>query len=216
MRMATRAVRTTIMTTAMILVLDNYDSFTWNLVHAIGQRRPDVVVRVIRNDELEVRELLALDPSAIVISPGPCSPAESGICREAILAFAGRVPILGVCLGHQAMADAFGMRVVTASEPVHGKTSQIEHDGRGLFAGLPSPMTVARYHSLVVDRSTVRDPFEVSAWTADGIVMGLRWRGPGSAECPMDGVQFHPESFLTGEGPALIGNFVARVGTRVG
>ena len=197
--------------TAMILVLDNYDSFTWNLVHAIGQQRPGADVRVVRNDELDAEQLASMGLSALVISPGPCSPAESGICRDAIRTLAGRVPILGVCLGHQAMADAFGMRVVRAPEPVHGKTSAIEHDGRGLFEGLPRPMTVARYHSLVVERSSVAGPFEVSAWTPEGLVMGLRWIGPGSRSCPMEGVQFHPESFLSGEGPALVGNFLRSV-----
>jgi anthranilate synthase/aminodeoxychorismate synthase-like glutamine amidotransferase len=197
--------------TAMILVLDNYDSFTWNLVHAIGQQRPGADVRVMRNDELDVHQLASLALSALVISPGPCSPSESGICRDAVRALAGRVPILGVCLGHQAMADAFGMRVVRAPEPVHGKVSAIEHDGRGIFEGIPCPMTVARYHSLVVDRSSVSGPFEVSAWTLEGLVMGLRWTGPGAREVPMDGVQFHPESFLTGEGPAVLGNFLRSV-----
>ncbi len=197
--------------TAMILVLDNYDSFTWNLVHAIGLQRPGADVRVVRNDELDAGQLASLALSALVISPGPCSPEESGICRDAIRALAGRVPILGVCLGHQAMADAFGMRVVRAPEPVHGKTSAVEHDARGLFGGLPCPITVARYHSLVVERSSVAGPFEVSAWTPEGLVMGLRWTGPGSGSCPMDGVQFHPESFLSGEGPALLGNFLRNV-----
>jgi anthranilate synthase/aminodeoxychorismate synthase-like glutamine amidotransferase len=197
--------------TSMILVLDNYDSFTWNLVHAIGQQRPGTDVRVMRNDELDARQLASLALSALVISPGPCSPAESGICRDAIRTLAGRVPILGVCLGHQAMADAYGMRVVKAPEPVHGKVSAIEHDGRGLFEGLRSPMTVARYHSLVVERSSVTGPFEVSAWTPEGLVMALRWNGPGSEGCPMDGVQFHPESFMTGDGPALLGNFLRRL-----
>lgn len=207
--MATAMTMTTI--TAMILVLDNYDSFTWNLVHAIGQQRPGADVRVMRNDDPDADRLASMPLAALVISPGPCSPAESGICRDAVRALAGRVPILGVCLGHQAMADAFGMRVVRAPEPVHGKTSAIEHDGRGLFEGLRRPMTVARYHSLVVERSSVAGPFEVSAWTPEGLVMGLRWTGPGSGRCPMDGVQFHPESFLTGEGPALVGNFLRHV-----
>ena len=196
----------------MILVLDNYDSFTWNLVHAIGQQRPDADVCVMRNDEVDVEQLASVELSALVISPGPCSPAESGICRDAIRALAGRVPILGVCLGHQAMADAFGMRVMRAPEPVHGKVSVIEHDSRGLFEGLSCPMKVARYHSLVVERSSVTGPFEVSAWTPEGLVMGLRWTGLGAERCPMDGVQFHPESFLTGEGPALVGNFLRSVG----
>jgi anthranilate synthase/aminodeoxychorismate synthase-like glutamine amidotransferase len=207
----TTTIMTTITTMATLLVIDNYDSFTWNLVHAIGQRAPGLDVRVARNDELDASALGAMGLAALVISPGPCSPAESGICRDAIRALAGRVPILGVCLGHQAIADAYGMRVVRAPEPVHGKTSAVEHDGRGLFEGLPSPMTVARYHSLVVDRPTVCGPFEVSAWTPDGLVMGLRWTGAGSDRCPMDGVQFHPESFMTGDGPAMLGNFLSRV-----
>jgi anthranilate synthase/aminodeoxychorismate synthase-like glutamine amidotransferase len=196
---------------ATLLVIDNYDSFTWNLVHAIGQRAPELRVQVVRNDELDADAIDALEIDALVISPGPCSPAESGTCREAIRALVGRVPILGVCLGHQSIADAYGMRVVRAPEPMHGKTSAIEHDGRGLFEGLPRPMTVARYHSLVVDRPSVSGPFEVSAWTPDGLVMGLRWTGEGSDRCPMDGVQFHPESFMTGDGPALMGNFVRRL-----
>jgi len=203
--------RTGSTTMATLLVIDNYDSFTWNLVHAIGQRAPALRVQVVRNDEFDACAIDAMGICALVISPGPCSPAESGVCRDAIRTLAGRVPILGVCLGHQAMADAYGMRVVRAPEPVHGKVSVIEHDGRGLFDGLPCPMTVARYHSLVVDRATVCGPFEVSAWTPEGLVMGLRWTGSGSDRCPMDGVQFHPESFMTGHGPALLGNFLRRL-----
>lgn len=192
----------------MLLVIDNYDSFTWNLVHAIGQLRPGMDIRVMRNDEVDSDGIAELAPAALVLSPGPCSPRESGVCRDAIRKMAGRMPILGVCLGHQAIADAFGMGVVVAPEPVHGKTSAISHDGRGIFSGLPSPLEVARYHSLVVERSTVSGPFEVSAWTPDGLVMGLRWIGAGHERCPMDGVQFHPESFLTGQGPALMRNFL--------
>ena len=191
----------------MILVIDNYDSFTWNLVHGIGELRPAADVRVIRNDALDVEGIAHLAPSAIVVSPGPCTPRESGVCREAVCALRGRVPILGVCLGHQAIADAYGMVVERAPEPVHGKASDIAHDGRGIFAGVPSPLRAARYHSLVVRRSSVTPDFEVSAWTADGLVMGLRWRAPEGA-APMDGVQFHPESFLTGQGPAVLGNFL--------
>jgi anthranilate synthase/aminodeoxychorismate synthase-like glutamine amidotransferase len=202
---------TTVVALAMLLVIDNYDSFTWNLVHAIGHLRPGMDIRVMRNDDVDAGGIEELAPMALVLSPGPCSPRESGVCRDAIRTMAGRVPILGVCLGHQAIADAFGMGVVVAPEPVHGKTSAISHDGRGIFAGLPSPLEVARYHSLVVERSTVSGPFEVSAWTPEGLVMGLRWTGAGHERCPMDGVQFHPESFLTGQGPALLRNFLRAV-----
>lgn len=201
------AIMRTTMAAPMILVIDNYDSFTWNLVHGIGELRPSAEVHVIRNDAADAQGIVSLAPSALVISPGPCTPRESGVCPQAIRALRGRVPILGVCLGHQAIADAYGMVVERAPEPVHGKSSLIAHDGRGLFRGLSNPLSAARYHSLVVRRASVTPDFEVSAWTPDGLVMGLRWRAPEGA-APMDGVQFHPESFLTGEGPAILENFL--------
>lgn len=191
----------------MILLIDNYDSFTWNLVQCMGVLRPDVRIEVVRNDRIDVDGAIALDPTHLVISPGPCTPAETGICPELIRAFAGRVPMLGVCLGHQTIGDVHGMVVKRHGSPMHGKTSEIRHDGRGIFEGLPDPFIATRYHSLIVDRSTVSADFEVSAWTEAGDVMGLRWRAaPGQA--PMDGVQFHPESFLSDHGPALLANFL--------
>ena len=190
----------------MILLLDNYDSFTWNLVQRIGELDPQIEVQVIRNDEISADEAEQLRPERLIISPGPCTPSETGVCGEVIERLIGRVPILGVCLGHQTIGAIHGMTVQRASLPVHGKTSLIHHDGRGLFEGLPDPFEATRYHSLIVDRSTVQsDDFEVSAWLEDGTVMGLRWRGNGA---PMDGVQFHPESFLTLAGPMLLANFI--------
>jgi anthranilate synthase/aminodeoxychorismate synthase-like glutamine amidotransferase len=192
----------------MLLLVDNYDSFTYNLVQRIGELDRTIDTRVVRNDKITVDEASALGPTHLLLSPGPCTPAESGVCRDLVRHFRGRIPILGVCLGHQAMADAHGMAVVRHRVLMHGKTSEIHHDGRGIFRDLPDPFVATRYHSLIVDRASVDDAFEVSAWTADDEVMGLRWRGGGEDAAPMDGVQFHPESFLTVEGPRLLANFL--------
>lgn len=192
----------------MLLLIDNYDSFTWNLVQALGVLDRAMSIRVLRNDAITAEEAQALDPRWLVISPGPCTPKESGVCPQLIQLFRGRIPILGVCLGHQAIGDAHGMTVRRNDRPVHGKTSQIYHDGRGLFVGLQNPTIATRYHSLVVDRATVTDAFEISAWTDRDEVMGLRWKAPVGAAA-LEGVQFHPESFLTTEGPRLLENFLA-------
>ena len=184
-----------------VLIVDNYDSFTYNLVQYLGELGAEP--EVVRNDRATVDELLARGHDCIVVSPGPCTPNEAGISLEAVRRFpAAGVPTLGVCLGHQALAQAFGGRVVR-HEPVHGKTSPITHDGRTIFAGLPDPLTVGRYHSLVVEESSVPAALEVSA-RGGGVVMGLRHR-----ELPAEGVQFHPESVLTDEGRALLRNFLA-------
>jgi anthranilate synthase/aminodeoxychorismate synthase-like glutamine amidotransferase len=163
-----------------------------------------VDVHVVRNDKITVEEAAALAPTHLMLSPGPCTPKESGICPDLVRHFRGLVPMLGICLGHQAMADVDGMPVIRHDVLMHGKTSEIHHDGRGIFEGLPSPFTATRYHSLIVPRDAVSGDVEVSAWTDRGEVMGLRW----NAAAPMDGVQFHPESFLTRCGPALIANFL--------
>jgi anthranilate synthase/aminodeoxychorismate synthase-like glutamine amidotransferase len=187
-----------------VLLIDNYDSFTYNLYQYLGEL--DAEVRVVRNDVLTVDQALALDPRAVVISPGPGTPDQAGISLELIRRAAGRVPLLGVCLGHQALGQAFGGRVVRAPKLMHGKTSEIHHDGRTVFAGVPQAFTATRYHSLVVARETVPDCLEISAWTTDGIVMGLRHR-----EHRLEGVQFHPESILTGAGKDLLRNFLGMV-----
>ena len=187
----------------MILLIDNYDSFTYNLVQALGSLGAQV--ETLRNDAVTPEELEARSPERIVISPGPCTPRESGISNRVIRRFAGRVPILGVCLGHQCIAHAFGAQVVRAARPMHGKTSEISHDGEGVFAGLPNPFTAMRYHSLVVDERTLPAEFAVSARTSDGEVMGFRHR-----EWPLEGVQFHPESYRTEAGAALLRNFLRR------
>ena len=185
----------------MILVIDNYDSFTFNLVQYLGELGAELTV--FRNDEITVAQACQMRPEKIVISPGPCTPTEAGISVEAIRAFAGSIPILGVCLGHQSIGQAFGGTVLRAPTLMHGKTSEIEHDGRGVFRGLPSPFTATRYHSLIVERETLPDCLEVSAET-DGLIMGLRHR-----EYAIEGVQFHPESILTTEGKRLLANFLA-------
>lgn len=186
----------------MVVVIDNYDSFTYNLVQAIGVL--GCRVQVFRNDRVTIDELKRLSPARIVISPGPCTPREAGISNDVIRAFAGQVPILGVCLGHQCIAHVFGGKVVRASRLMHGKTSEITHDGRGVLSGLPNPFVAARYHSLIVPEDGIPEGFEVSARTTDlGEIMGLRHKS-----LPIEGVQFHPESFLTPEGPHLIKNFV--------
>jgi anthranilate synthase component 2 len=185
----------------MVFVLDNYDSFTFNLVQYMGELGADVVVR--RNDELTPEEVEALHPDRIVLSPGPCTPREAGISIDLIRHMAGKVPILGVCLGHQAIGAAFGGNVIRAPKLMHGKTSAVEHDGRTLFAGLDSPMTCTRYHSLIVEEKSLPRDLEISARTADGTIMGLRHRS-----FPVEGVQFHPESVLTSDGKRLIQNFL--------
>ena len=185
----------------MILVIDNYDSFTYNLVQYLGELGGDVVVR--RNDEITPDEIESNLPSRILISPGPGRPADAGISLELISRFSGRVPILGVCLGHQAIGQVFGGRVVRASTVVHGKSSEIKHDGRSIFKGLDSPFKAGRYHSLVVERESLPDCLEVSAETNDGVIMGLRHR-----EKKIEGVQFHPESILTPAGKTLLANFL--------
>ncbi|MBX3372729.1 MAG: aminodeoxychorismate/anthranilate synthase component II [Phycisphaeraceae bacterium] len=192
---------------ARLLLIDNYDSFTWNLVQVIGAIDPGFPIDVVRNDRITVEEAEAMRPSHLMISPGPCTPAESGISPGLIRAMAGRIPILGVCLGHQAIGAVHGMTVARHTVLMHGKTSRIRHDGQGVFAGLPDPFVATRYHSLVVLRDTVPPAFAVSAWTDAGEVMGLRWRDA-PPEAPMEGVQFHPESFLTTYGPWILANFL--------
>jgi len=189
----------------MIFVLDNYDSFTYNLVQYLGELGAKVEVR--RNDQVTLREIEEMGPERIVISPGPCTPSEAGISVELIKYFAGKLPLLGVCLGHQAIGEAFGGKVVRAPNLMHGKTSEVEHDGRTIFAHIPSPMTATRYHSLIVKEDRLPPELEVSAFAKDHdgsrIIMGLRHR-----HFPVEGVQFHPESVLTAEGKKLIGNFL--------
>jgi anthranilate synthase component II len=191
----------------MLVMIDNYDSFTYNLVQYLGELGEEV--RVFRNDAIGVDELAALAPSRIVVSPGPCTPNEAGVSLELIGRLAGRVPILGVCLGHQSIGQAFGGKVVRAKKIMHGKTSMIHHDGRGVFANLPNPFEATRYHSLVVERASLPECLEVSAWTLDehgkfDEIMGLRHR-----TLAVEGVQFHPESILTVHGKDLLRNFVA-------
>lgn len=185
----------------MIFVLDNYDSFTYNLVQYMGEMGAEMTIR--RNDELSVDEVEALAPERILLSPGPCTPQEAGISIALVQRFAGKVPILGVCLGHQAIGAAFGGEVVRAPRLMHGKTSEVEHDGKTVFTGIASPMTCTRYHSLIVSEKNLPAELEVSARTADGTIMGLRHRN-----YPVEGVQFHPESVLTDDGKRLIRNFL--------
>ena len=192
----------------MLLLIDNYDSFTYNLVQRIGELDPKLQMQIVRNDKITVNEADALSPSHLMLSPGPCTPKDSGICPELIKHFQGRIPILGVCLGHQAIADVHGMTVHRHDILMHGKTSEIFHDGQGIFQGLSNPFTATRYHSLIVDRDTISDEFEISAWTDRDEIMGLRLKNNNSADSPVDGVQFHPESFLTIEGPILLANFL--------
>jgi anthranilate synthase/aminodeoxychorismate synthase-like glutamine amidotransferase len=190
----------------MVFVLDNYDSFTYNLVQYLGELGAQVEVR--RNNQVTIEEVEGLRPDRIVVSPGPCTPADAGISVELIRRFAGKVPVLGVCLGHQAIGEAFGGKVVRARNLMHGKTSRVEHDGKTIFRGVTSPMTATRYHSLIVSESSLPAELEVSAQTveADGtrVIMGLRHR-----KFPVEGVQFHPESVLTDQGKKLVENFLA-------
>jgi anthranilate synthase component 2 len=187
---------------AMLLMIDNYDSFTFNLVQYFGELGADV--HVYRNDALTLDQVAAWEPERIVISPGPCTPSEAGISVPLIRRFAGRVPILGVCLGHQAIGQAFGGAIVRATRVMHGKLDQVTHDGRGVFSGIDSPVTVTRYHSLVIDRGRVPDCLEVTAHSDDGEIMGVRHR-----ELAVEGVQFHPEAILTEHGHAMLANFLA-------
>ena len=185
----------------MVFVLDNYDSFTFNLVQYMGELGAEVVVR--RNDELTPAQVEALHPDRIILSPGPCTPQEAGISIDLIRHMAGKVPILGVCLGHQAIGAAFGGNIIRAPKLMHGKTSAVEHDGKTIFNGITTPMTCTRYHSLIVERKSLPAELEISARTADGTIMGLRHRS-----LPVEGVQFHPESVLTSDGKRLIENFL--------
>jgi anthranilate synthase component 2 len=187
-----------------LVLVDNYDSFTWNLVQYLGELGADV--RVFRNDAIDVAGIRRLRPRGLVISPGPCTPDEAGVSLEAIRALAGELPILGVCLGHQAIGQAFGGKVVRNERIVHGKSSPVLHRGDGIYAGLPSPFDAGRYHSLVVERRSLPRALAVTSWTREGEVMGLRHRA-----LDVEGVQFHPESVLTGHGKALLGNWLARV-----
>lgn len=189
----------------MLLLIDNYDSFTWNLVHYLGELGAET--RVMRNDALTVQEAIALRPAGIVLSPGPCTPTEAGICLSLTLAAADAViPLLGVCLGHQTIGAAFGGNVVRASEIVHGKPGIIHHGDTGVFAGLPSPLSATRYHSLVVEREGLPDCLKVTAWLEDGTIMGLRHRSK-----PVEGVQFHPESIRSQHGHAMLRTFLDTV-----
>lgn len=195
----------------MLLLIDNYDSFTYNLVHYLGELGADVVVK--RNDALDVQAVLALRPECIVLSPGPCDPAQAGICLPLTTAAAeARIPLLGVCLGHQTIGQAFGGNVVRCHEIVHGKMGSMHHAGKGVFRGLPSPFLATRYHSLIVDRATLPDCLEVTAWLEDGTIMGLRHK-----ERLIEGVQFHPESIASEHGHQLLRNFLdeAKAAARV-
>ncbi|MCB9612190.1 MAG: aminodeoxychorismate/anthranilate synthase component II [Sandaracinus sp.] len=189
----------------MVVVVDNYDSFTFNLVQYLAELGAEV--RVFRNDAIDLASIEALAPSGVLVGPGPGRPDESGVSLDVIRS--GTRPVLGVCLGHQAIGELFGGRVIRAERLMHGRTSPVEHDGRGVFEGLPSPFTATRYHSLLVERDTFPESLEISAWTAEGEIMGLRHR-----ERPIEGVQFHPESFLTEHGHTLLGNWLRAIGER--
>ncbi|MDQ0209229.1 aminodeoxychorismate/anthranilate synthase component II [Alkalicoccobacillus murimartini] len=185
----------------MILMIDNYDSFTYNLVQYLGEMGQELVVK--RNDQITIEEIEQLAPSILMISPGPCSPNEAGISMEAIRYFSGKIPIFGVCLGHQSIAQVFGGDVIRAERLMHGKTSEINHNGETIFSGLPTPMTATRYHSLIVKRETLPDCFVISAETEEGEIMAIRHK-----DLPIEGVQFHPESIMTGDGKRLLKNFI--------
>lgn len=191
-----------------ILMIDNYDSFTYNIVQYLGELQAEV--KVVRNDELTLDQIRALEPERLVLSPGPCTPNEAGVSMAAIDAFAGEIPILGICLGHQSIGQVFGGRIVRARQVMHGKTSAIYHDGQGVFSGLPSPLTATRYHSLIIEKATLPDCLEITAWTQDDSgkvdeIMGVRHK-----ELAVEGVQFHPESILSEHGHAMLANFLER------
>ncbi len=185
----------------MLLMIDNYDSFTYNLVQYLGELGQDL--KVYRNNKITIPEIEKMSPDRIVVSPGPCTPKEAGISIDVIKHFAGKIPVLGVCLGHQSIGDAFGGDVIRAPYLMHGKTSMIHHDGKTIFAGLPNPFEATRYHSLIIKRETLPAVLEVTAWTDDGIIMGVRHK-----QFKVEGVQFHPESILTGAGKDLLRNFL--------
>ena len=190
----------------MLLMIDNYDSFTYNLVQYFAELGEDV--RVFRNDEIDVQGIQALRPDKLVLSPGPCSPTEAGVCVAAIKAFTAKMPILGVCLGHQAIGTALGGRVVRAQRLMHGKADAVRHDGRGVYAGLPESFEVVRYHSLAIERESLPVVLEVTSTTSDGEIMGVRHRALAATKTPLEGVQFHPESILTQHGHAMLKNFL--------
>ena len=189
----------------MILLIDNYDSFTYNLVQRLGELDPNLAMEVVRNDQITPDRVADLKPSHIIISPGPCTPREAGVSNAVVERFAPRIPLLGVCLGHQCIGHTFGAEVVRADRIMHGKTSLIHHDGQGVYRGLPNPFEATRYHSLVIRPGTLPDAFDVVAWTDQGEIMGIRHKS-----YPLEGVQYHPESFLTLEGIRLLRNFIRR------
>lgn len=189
----------------MLILIDNYDSFTYNLVHFLGEL--GAPCEVIRNDKATADEVIAAKPQAIVLSPGPCTPNEAGVCLDLIAKAEGKIPLLGVCLGHQSIGQAYGGKVIRAPEPLHGKLSTIRHTGKGVFKGLPEQFQVTRYHSLIVDRASLPDELEVTAETSDGIIMGLQHKTH-----PVHGVQFHPESIASEQGHALLANFLELAG----
>lgn len=191
----------------MILVIDNYDSFVYNLVQYFGEIYPQV--KVYRNNKITVDKIVKLQPKYIVISPGPCTPYEAGISIETIRKFAGKIPILGVCLGHQSIMAAFGGNVIRAKRLMHGKTSPIHHDGKNLFKGMPNPFNATRYHSLLAENKTLPKCLEITAWTKEKEIMGLRLKRQSESAAPLEGVQFHPESILTEDGKKIIKNFLA-------
>jgi len=191
----------------VLLMIDNYDSFTFNLVQYFGELGE--TVRVVRNDEIDVAGIADLGPDLLVLSPGPCTPAEAGVCVAAIEAFVGKLPILGVCLGHQAIGAALGGRIVRAQRLMHGKADVISHDGRGVYADLPDRFEVIRYHSLAIERETLPAELEVTSQASDGEIMGVRHRGLAATRTPLEGVQFHPESIRTEHGHAMLKNFLA-------